>query len=221
MSQQRSNIANAIGLTATGAVCGLAWAASLRAFMSGIAGHGSRYDWTNTFVGVLLPGLLTGAILGYAEFRRRTGGTGRWRRLALAPLSFLVVVFMPVPGPTGVLGEAATALLVTAVAVAGGVAFGTVPPMWARIVCGVVAGAAAAGLALVGALSGERMLAVTEARGAYLAVLGASLLVVLYLAESIPFRRAVVVAEAVAHGEASAGGEASVAVTPVDTTDAR
>ena len=49
-----------------GAVCGLAWAASLRSFMAEFAGPESTFDWFGTFEGVLLPGAVVGALLGWA-----------------------------------------------------------------------------------------------------------------------------------------------------------
>ena len=53
-----------------GAVCGLAWAASLRAFMAEFAGPESTFDWFGTFEGVLLPGAVVGALLGWAAHLR-------------------------------------------------------------------------------------------------------------------------------------------------------
>ncbi len=56
-----------------GALCGLAWAAALRAFMWEVAGDDAQADWAGTFVWVLLPGAVIGALLGWAEHRRWTG----------------------------------------------------------------------------------------------------------------------------------------------------
>ncbi|GAA4703681.1 hypothetical protein GCM10023215_49050 [Pseudonocardia yuanmonensis] len=39
---------------------------------------------------ILLPATVVGGLFGLAEHRRRTGGQGRWRRLALAPLVFAI-----------------------------------------------------------------------------------------------------------------------------------
>jgi hypothetical protein len=72
-------------------VCGLAWAAGFRGYLAAVAGPGSQMDRVGTFEGVLLPGLVTGALLGWAEHLRRTGGRPALRHwLALAPLAFVV-----------------------------------------------------------------------------------------------------------------------------------
>ena len=66
-----------VSLMTIGAVSGLAWAAGLRGLMAEIAGADSGVDWIGTFVWVLLPGLLVGLLLGWAEHLRRTGGRHR------------------------------------------------------------------------------------------------------------------------------------------------
>src|SRR6185437_12791572 len=72
-----------------GAVVGLAWAASLRVLMAEFAGSESTFDWFGTFEGVLLPGLVVGALLGWAA--HLAGQAPRW--LVAAPL--VVVLFTP------------------------------------------------------------------------------------------------------------------------------
>ena len=62
-----------------GALCGLAWAASLRGFMAQIAGPESTVDWAGTFGWILVPGILAGALLGWAEHVRKLGGRRGWR----------------------------------------------------------------------------------------------------------------------------------------------
>jgi hypothetical protein len=54
-------------LLAIGAFAGLSWAVTLRAYMAEIAGPGSHVDGVGTFVLILLPGILVGAALGWAE----------------------------------------------------------------------------------------------------------------------------------------------------------
>jgi hypothetical protein len=78
--------AGPVRLLVLGGVFGLAWSAGLRGFMAEVAGAGSLVDWTGTFGWILLPGVITGALLGWAEFLRRTGGRRGWRWLALSPL---------------------------------------------------------------------------------------------------------------------------------------
>jgi hypothetical protein len=89
-----------------GATCGLAWASGLRGFLAMIAGTDSDVSWSGTFLWVLLPGTATGALLGWAEHLRRTGGRPGWRWVAASPLLFLGVL----DGMAGVGGGPATVL---------------------------------------------------------------------------------------------------------------
>src|SRR5262249_36800318 len=85
---------SAVALLAIGGVCGLAWAAGLRGFMAELAGSDSTISWYGTFAQILLPGLIAGVLLGWAEHIRRTGGRRGWRWLAAAPLAFTIAVFV-------------------------------------------------------------------------------------------------------------------------------
>jgi hypothetical protein len=89
-------------LVLLGGLCGLAWAAGLRGFMTQIVQEDSRVSWSGTFGYILLPGLLIGLLLGWAEHLRRSGGRRHWRWLALSPLLFAAVLFSE--GPLGMLG---------------------------------------------------------------------------------------------------------------------
>ena len=174
-----------------GAVCGVAWGAAFRAYMSEIVGGASRVDWYGTIVAIIGAGAVTGALLGLAEYFRRTGGRRHWRWLALAPLTFAVLP-LTMPGAlvalvTQGLGGGAVAVALTAIA--GGFAVSGRGPLWGRIGCGVLALAVIGGIvASVPAIGGIR-LALDQPRGAWVAILAASCLVVLCLAGSIPFRR--------------------------------
>src|SRR5688500_7351010 len=56
-----------------GAVAGIAWAASLRAFMMVLAGSPSTFTFTGTF-GIIIPtGMAVGALFGLAEYQHRVG----------------------------------------------------------------------------------------------------------------------------------------------------
>ena len=81
----------ATSLVLVGALLGLAWSSGLRGFMAQVAGNESTVGWTLTFVWVLLPGVLAGGLLGWAEHRRRVGRRRRW--LALSPLLFSAILF--------------------------------------------------------------------------------------------------------------------------------
>lgn len=82
-------------LVALGALFGLAWACGLRGFMAQVAGWDHDVTWLGAFVWILVPGVITGCLFGWAEHLRRAGGRRGWRWLALAPLLFAGVL---VPG---------------------------------------------------------------------------------------------------------------------------
>jgi len=182
---------------AIGAVAGLAWAGGFRGFMAEIAGPASTVDWTGTFVGILLPGVVTGALLGWAEHLRRTGGRRGWRWLALAPLAFvaatpgvLVSVFTD-----GGLGGGAIA--VPLFAMAGGYAVSGRGRGWTRALAGIVAISPMVGWAVAAGAIGGESLAITTPRGAWVALLFASAVAVLALGCAIPHRPVVRPAEPV------------------------
>lgn len=70
-------------LALIGAICGLAWAAGLRSYMTEVAGPESTVTWVGTMALILAPGVMVGGLLGWAEHLRRSGGPRGWRRLAL------------------------------------------------------------------------------------------------------------------------------------------
>ena len=73
-ARRARSTASALRAILVGAVCGLAWSAAFRAWMAEIAGGASRLDWYGTFVGILGAGVIVGALIGLAEYFRRTGG---------------------------------------------------------------------------------------------------------------------------------------------------
>ena len=177
-------------LVAIGMTCGIAWAAGFRGYMVELAGPASTFDWWGTFGAILLPGALAGGLLGWAEALRRTGGRRGWRWLALAPLAFAIAPLL-MPGAIAALlteGLGGGAIAVALMAIGGGYALSRRGPVWARLACGVVSAALAAALALAGPGIAGPALAVTEPRGAWVAVLAASFILVLALAASIPHR---------------------------------
>lgn len=182
-----------VALILIGVVCGLAWSAALRAWMRELAGAVSVVDWLGTFGAVLVPGVLTGALLGWAEHLRRHGGAPGWRWLALAPLSFAIAPMLEPGALTAFLtmGLGGGAVGVAVFAIIGGFALSGRGSRWGRAACGLVAVAFVVAIAFTtGAVGGSR-LAILEPRGAWVALLGASLMVVLALASAIP-QRAVV-----------------------------
>jgi hypothetical protein len=170
---------------AVGAVAGLAWAAGFRGFMAEIAGPESTVEWTGTFVGILLPGAVTGALLGWAEHLRQTGGRRGWRWLALAPLAFVAAtpgVLVSVFTEGGIGGGA---IAVPLFAMAGGYALSGRGRAWIRAVAGLVALAPIVGWTAAAATVGDGL---TTPRGAWVTVLFASFVAVLALACAIPHR---------------------------------
>lgn len=178
----------ALAPIAVGAVAGLAWAAGFRGFMVEIAGAESAVEWTGTFAGILLPGAVTGGLLGWAEHLRRTGGHRHARWLALAPLTFVVAtpgVLVSVFTDGGIGGGA---IGVPLFAMAGGYALGGRGRVWSRALAGAVALLPIVGwAAAAGAVGGDRLALVTP-RGAWVAVLFGSFLAVLALGCAIPHR---------------------------------
>ena len=72
-----------------GAFVGLAWGASLRAWMVPLAldiGDTPRFTWSGTFGGVLLPTVLVGALLGAAAHDAESSDSKRWHWGILSPL---------------------------------------------------------------------------------------------------------------------------------------
>ncbi|WP_332762624.1 hypothetical protein [Pseudarthrobacter sp.] len=182
---------------AIGTICGIAWAAGFRAYMVELAGPASTFGWWGTFGAIILPGAITGGLLGWAEALRRTGGRRGWRWLALAPLAFAVAPML-MPGAIAALltqGLGGGAIAVALMAVGGGYAISRRGPLWSRLVSGLVSAALLAALALAGPGIAGPGLALTEPRGAWVAVLATSFVVVLAVASSIPHRPIVTVAD--------------------------
>lgn len=183
---------------AAGAVGGLAWAGSLRAYMVELAGFGSRVDWVGTFAQILLPGAIVGALLGLAEYIRRTGGRRGWRWLAAAPVLFAIAPLLT-PGAfialvtTGIGGGA---IAVPLIGVGGGYAISGRGALWSRIVTGVLAVV----LALAGAAAPFGMPAPArflDPRDVWGALLFVSPAAVFAAACSIPHRAVVAIGSAI------------------------
>ena len=177
-------------LIAIGATCGIAWATGFRAYMVELAGPASTVSWWGTFGALLLPGAVVGGLLGWAEALRRAGGRRGWRWLALAPLAFAIAP-MFLPGAIAALlteGLGGGAIAVAVTAMGAGYAFSRRGPLWGRLASGLVSGALVAAMALSGSGIAGPGLALSEPRGAWVAVLATSFMLVLGLASSIPHR---------------------------------
>lgn len=166
-----------------GGLCGLAWAASLRALMAEFAGPGhSTVTWLTPLL-VLLPGVVVGAAFGRAAFLR---GHGRpaGRSTVFAPVLFLSVLLTPGALITLVTtGMGGGAVFVPLVMLAGGHAFGR--KRWTPVrvltlaltILGIAALFAGGGFAA----------GLPSPRGFWVGTLGASLLAVAALASALPY----------------------------------
>jgi len=181
---------NVVATVGLGALCGLAWAAAFRAVMSEFAGFSTRVAWVDTFVAILLPGVVVGGLLGWAHVIRLSGGRRGWRWLGAAPAAFAVAPML-LPGAVVALltqGLGGGAVAVTLLAIGGGFAISGLGPLWARIVCGAISALLIVGITMTTFFIAGPRLAVTEPRGVWVALLAFSLLTLLAIASSIPFR---------------------------------
>ena len=203
-------------LLAIGGVCGLAWAAGLRGFMADLAGYSSSVGWYGTFAQILLPGVIVGVLLAWAEHIRQTGGRRHWRWLAAAPIAFTLAVFVSPEVFEAVIngqpllsgGVGGGAIAVPLFGMAGGYALSGRGPLWSRIAVGVVAVAAPIpAWAIVAPAAFGPEFALTTPRGAWLAVLYYSFMATLDLACTIPHRPVLPVAsEAQSHSASNSRG---------------
>lgn len=180
----------AAALITIGAVCGIAWAAGFRGYMVALAGPSSTFGWAGTFGALILPGAIVGGLLGWAEVLRRRGGRRGWRWLALAPLAFAIAPLLLPGALVGLFTEGlgGGAIAVVLMGMGGGYAISGRGQLWGRLASGVPSGALLVVLALATPGIGGPRLALTEPRGAWVALLAASCIVVLALASAIPHR---------------------------------
>jgi hypothetical protein len=159
--------------------------------MTQIARDESNVSWSGTFGWVLLPGLLIGLLLGWAEHLRTTGGRRGWRWLAVSPLLFAGILFSN--GPLEVLGIfedglGGGAIGVPLFAMAGGYAISGRGPWWSRVACAVLALTVIPIWALTVESFAGPTLAISTPRGAWVALYFYSFLAVFMLAAAIPHR---------------------------------
>jgi MFS family permease len=171
-----------------GALLGLTWGAALRGWMVQLVGPEYTLTWSGTFGALLAPAAVVGALLGWAEHLRRTGGARGRPWLVLAPL-LLPTVVLAQPGALSLLastGQGGGAVGMTLLAMAGGTAIAGRGRLWWRIPLGLL------GFALVpAAYLGPPMrpaLDVGTPLGAWAATLFATLFVTMALACATPLR---------------------------------
>lgn len=173
---------------ALGALCGLAWACALRSFMAAVAGPRSAVEWGPTFGYILLPGAVIGALLGWAEILRRTGGGPARHRLAYAPLLFGAVLLPALVHPGSFLegGIGGGAIGVPAIAMLGGFAISGRGPVWRRALAGLWFAAGLLVWLITAVAVGGASFALDTPHGLWVSVLFESLLVTFAVAASAP-----------------------------------
>lgn len=184
---RRLGIASWIGL---GALVGLAWACALREFMAQVAGAESGVDWDLTFGFILLPGLLIGAMLGWAEHRRRAGRRPGWP-FVVAPMLFAAVLFSD-PLHLGELfdnGIGGGTVGVPAIAMLGGYAVFGRGRRWRRLVSGLLFLTGFTIWLLVATDVGGPSFSLGTVHGIWVSTMYESLLVVFALGAGVPHRR--------------------------------
>jgi hypothetical protein len=116
--------------------------------MTQLAGTESSFTWTGTFLLVLLPGVLVGGLLGWAEALRQSGDIaagGGWlsrRRCSSSPSPIRRT------SPPSFKPEWGGALGVVLVGLLGGYALAPRGPAWSRVGAGIFAMAGIAAAAL-------------------------------------------------------------------------
>jgi hypothetical protein len=195
--------------TAVGGVCGLAWAAALRAFMWEVASEDASAEWAGTFLWVLLPGAIIGSLLATAEYQRQSGRLLHARWLVWSPMLFAVVLLRNprdlVSGFEGGIGLAAVA--VPALCMLGGYALAGRGQLGVRGLCGLVALSALPIWALTATDVGGESMSLADPHGLWASILYWGLLATFMLAAAIPHRRAADAGAVVAARVAAASAE--------------
>ena len=128
----------AIKHVVVGAILGLAWGSSLRAWMALLAlqlGDPQKVTWQGTFGGILLPAMVVGALDGGAVYAAKTSERKRWRWVILPPALLILgpaIVqdhFFSILLKTGMGGGA---IGVALVGMLGGYALSGFGPRWTR-----------------------------------------------------------------------------------------
>src|SRR3954451_10096297 len=171
-----------------GALGGLGWSCGLRGFMSQVA-EASTVSWSGTFLWILLPGTVTGVLLGLAESIRRTTATARGRLPGWSPFVFGAVVIpdLVTYGSTLQGGIGGGTLGVPAIGVIGAYAIAGRRPWW-RVTCALAALSAVPIWALTATDIGGASLALDEPRGLWVALYYWTFLGLLMVACSLPLQ---------------------------------
>lgn len=176
---------------AVGALLGLTWAASLRGFMWEVAGNDAAVSWAGTFLWILLPGAVIGALLGRAEFTRWTGPVPHRRWLIWSPMLFALVLVHDPRDLVHAFGDGVglSAVAVPALCMLGGYAIAGRGPHYVRGLCGLAILSTIPIWSLTATDVGSPTMSLDTPRGAWAAVLLWSLFASLSVAAAIPHRQ--------------------------------
>ena len=158
-----------------------------------VAGDGAGVEWAGTFVWILLPGAIIGALLARAEHRRWTGSAPHMRWLVWSPMLFAAVLFQNpldlLSGFEGGVGLAAVA--VPAMCMMGGYAIAGHGPLWVRGLCGLATLSALPIWSLTATDVGGSSMSLGNPHGLWAAILYWDLLATFSMAAAIPHRKPV------------------------------
>jgi peptidoglycan/LPS O-acetylase OafA/YrhL len=154
--------------------------------MAEVAGPESQVHWGSTFGYILLPGLVAGGLLGWAESERRQGRRRSWA--AFAPLAFTAILLthfwqLPSIAEDGVGGGA---IGVPLVGMLGGWAIARRGKRLSRAVAGALFVAGLVVWAFTATAVGGPTFALDTAHGLWLTSLYYALLLTLAVAASVP-----------------------------------
>ena len=177
--------------TAVGAICGLAWASALRAFMWEVAGDDAGVEWVGTFIWVLLPGAIIGALIAGAEHRRWTGSLSHARWPVWSPMLFAAVLLQnPLALAAGFEGGVGLAAVgVPATCMLGGYAIAGHGPVWVRGLCALIPLSALPIWSLTATAVGGASMSLSDPHGLWAAILYWGLLATFSMTAATPHRR--------------------------------
>ena len=177
-----------------GGFWGLAWGASLRAWMTLLAlelGDRPQLTWSGSFGAILLPAAVVGALVGAATYAAETSEGKRWRWVILAPLLLAVTAAVSTENfftrllTSGIGGGA---IGVALIGVLGGYAVSGFGSRWLRWVSGALAALFTVALVYPLYFAGSTLADTLSASKVFGALLFALLMVLLIVGVSAPAR---------------------------------